>query len=122
MLDDNQKQQDPSSKVQVTLAVIALVGTLSGAIITNWDKIFLQNSVTQSSPSPNSSLGIPSSTSVNGKYSTLTGIIECSNDYATYGEFADYGYSKGGKWCGKDAPAGYWVWSNPNWYIWRDKK
>lgn len=86
MLDNEQKQQDSNSKVQVTLAVIALIGTISGAIIANWDKISPKDSVT-----PNSLLGIPSPASVNGKYSSLTGIIECPRDYTTYGEFADYG-------------------------------
>lgn len=59
MLDNKQKQQDSNSKVQVTLAVIALIGTLSGAIIANWDKIFPKDSVT-----PDSSLSIPSPASV----------------------------------------------------------
>lgn len=43
MSEDKLKQQDTGNKIQVTLAVIALIGTLSGAIFSNWDKLFPSN-------------------------------------------------------------------------------
>lgn len=54
-----------------------------------------------------------------GKYRGLKFSMRCPSDRATYGRFRDYGYWGGGAWCGRsDAPAGYWVWSAPTWYVW----
>ncbi len=54
----------------------------------------------------------------NGKYNTLLQTIHCPSDVSSYGNFRDYGYWAGGSWCGKTGVAGYWVWVNPNWYVW----
>jgi hypothetical protein len=60
--------------------------------------------------------------SLNGNYSSLLQTIYCPDDVNDNGEFLDYGYWTGGVWCGQDGVAGYWVWSNPNWYIWQNSK
>ncbi len=62
-----------------------------------------------------------SSASVNGKYQNLIQKLHCPSDKAKYGKFNDYGYWAGGPWCGQRGKAGYWVWNNPNWYIWANK-
>jgi len=56
--------------------------------------------------------------SLNGKYSNLLQVLNCPSDSLEYGNFRDYGYWKGGVWCGQTGKAGYWVWLNPNWYVW----
>lgn len=58
--------------------------------------------------------------SVNGKYSGLIQVIKCHRDGKSYGTFHDYGYWGGGRWCGQDGKAGYWVWIYPYWYIWEN--
>ena len=60
----------------------------------------------------------PPEASVDGAYSRLIQTIHCPSDGSTYGEFQDFGYWSGGEWCGQQGSAGYWVWVNPNWYIW----
>ena len=62
------------------------------------------------------------SSSVNGKYSNLIQILNCPNDRSSYGEFNDYGYWQGGAWCGQTGKPGYWVWVDPNWYVWQNKR
>ena len=61
------------------------------------------------------------SASANGKYNNLIQKLTCVADRAKYGEYADYGYWGGGLWCGQTGKAGYWVWVNPNWYVWLNK-
>lgn len=58
--------------------------------------------------------------SVNGKYSDLIQVVNCPEDRANYGEFIDWGYWSGTSWCGQVTQPGYWVWVNPNWYIWQN--
>ena len=60
----------------------------------------------------------PLSSNVNNKYEKLLLKVECSEDFETYGEFNDYGYSTYTNYCGKKTLPGYWVWKNPYWYIW----
>ena len=60
--------------------------------------------------------------SANNKYCELTQTLECPRDQAKYGDHYDYGYWGGGSWCGSKATAGYWVWKNPNWYVWKSNK
>lgn len=60
--------------------------------------------------------------SANGTYSGLLQTLYCPSDSAQYGQFKDYGYWGGGAWCGQNGSAGYWVWANPNWYVWRVKR
>ncbi len=58
---------------------------------------------------------------VDGKYRRLLKKIEVRSDFATYGEFRDFGHWDGTDYSGhSDLPAGYWVWVYPNWYIWGD--
>ncbi|OIO53875.1 MAG: hypothetical protein COX57_04785 [Alphaproteobacteria bacterium CG_4_10_14_0_2_um_filter_63_37] len=60
----------------------------------------------------------PAQASVSGKYSGLQQVLNCPPDAGTYGQFRDYGWWQGGPWCGQNGKAGFWVWVNPNWYIW----
>lgn len=60
--------------------------------------------------------------SVGGKYSNLIQKFECAKDQAQYGNFNDYGKEKAyNKYCGAKAPAGYWVYAAPFWYVWKTK-
>jgi len=59
--------------------------------------------------------------SADGKYRNLLQELSCPSDQSTYGEYRDYGYWGGGPWCGYKGKAGYWVWVNPNWYVWANK-
>jgi len=61
------------------------------------------------------------SSSVNGKYFQLKQTLTCERDRAKYGNFSDYGYWKGGNWCGQRGKKGYWVWVAPTWYVWAGK-
>jgi len=60
--------------------------------------------------------------SANGRYSNLLQTLNCPKDQAQYGSYRDYGYWRGGSWCGQIGKAGYWVWVAPNWYVWGNKK
>jgi len=62
---------------------------------------------------------IPSKASLNGTYRELIQKLKCERDRQSYGEYRDYGYWKGGAWCGHQGKAGYWVWVAPYWYVWR---
>jgi hypothetical protein len=64
----------------------------------------------------------PPQASVDGKYSELIQVIDCPEHVKTWGEFKDYGHWGGGAWCGHTGKAGYWVWVNPNWYVWSHLK
>lgn len=64
---------------------------------------------------------VPARATVRGKYSGLIASFACEQDRATYGDFHDYGRWAGGPWCGRDRPAGFWVWVAPKWYIWRSQ-
>jgi hypothetical protein len=64
----------------------------------------------------------PSRTSAYGKYYGLKQKMKCSKDRGQYGNYHDSGYWKGGRWCGERGQAGYWVWSNPYWYVWKHRR
>jgi hypothetical protein len=64
----------------------------------------------------------PPQASVNGKYSNLLQVVNCPRHVKEWGEFKDYGHWGGGPWCGETGKAGYWVWVNPNWYVWADQR
>ncbi len=64
---------------------------------------------------------IPQAATANDKYFYGTQVLSCPSDAGQYGDFNDYGYWKGGAWCGQTGKAGYWVWVNPNWYVWQYK-
>lgn len=63
-----------------------------------------------------------SEASVGGKYSGLIQRLTCPADRKSYGEFRDWGYWNGGKWCGQTGKAGYWVWVAPTWYVWQNRR
>lgn len=98
-----------------SLLLIAGVGALSGC--TN---IQLPAIPTVTVPAANTNVSVPvSDASVNGKYAQLIQKLYCPADASTYGQFRDYGYWSGGTWCGQRGAAGYWVWVNPTWYVWK---
>lgn len=43
MSDNNPRESDSSSKTQIILGILTLLGVLSGAVFSNWDKIFPQS-------------------------------------------------------------------------------
>lgn len=61
---------------------------------------------------------LESRASVDGKYQDLIQEVNCPKDANIYGEFYDYGYWSGTKWCNQNTKPGYWVWVKPVWYIW----
>ena len=56
---------------------------------------------------------------VNGKYHDIITTYGCAEDIQNYGDFYDYGYWAGGYDCGAERPAGYYVWLNGAWAVWR---
>jgi len=57
----------------------------------------------------------------NGKYRMLLRQIKVDKDVETYQQFKDLGFRDQREYAGhKDLPAGWWVYSAPYWYIWRD--
>ena len=55
-----------------------------------------------------------------GRYQTLLRKIEVPKDQESYGDFYDYGYYSGTSYAGfSDLPAGYWVYVNPHWLIYK---
>ncbi len=67
-------------------------------------------------------LGYPHAATVHGKYHVLKQVIYCPRDRHKYGNFRDYGYWRGGHWCGRHGKHGYWVWVYPNWYVWGHRR
>jgi hypothetical protein len=64
---------------------------------------------------------MPDAASAHGKYSTLLRRIHCPEDEPSYHRFTDYGMFTGTSWHNyTNLPPGYWVYSYPDWYIWRD--
>lgn len=61
------------------------------------------------------------SPSANGQYVDLIRSYECRRDRKQYGSFYNWGYWKGGRWCGFNMPGGYYVYQNGVWYIWAAK-
>lgn len=70
----------------------------------------------QSGPNP-----ILVKASANGKYANLLTQFAVPGDRANYGDFKDYGYYAATTYANAQQPAGYWVYSTPNWYIWKTK-
>lgn len=58
------------------------------------------------------------SPSNDGQYYELKRSYECQRDRRQYGRFYNYGYWQGGRWCGRQMPAGYYVYKDGVWYIW----
>ena len=63
-----------------------------------------------------------SSSSANDKYFGLLQTLNCPSDKNQYGAYMDEGYWGGGAWCGQQGKAGYWVWVEPNWYVWGNQR
>ncbi|OHB77390.1 MAG: hypothetical protein A2Z34_11690 [Planctomycetes bacterium RBG_16_59_8] len=59
---------------------------------------------------------------VDGKYDELIYVLKVPEDKASYGEFKDWGHWGGGAWAGvSDNPAGYWVYVEPYWLVFKNK-
>ncbi len=58
------------------------------------------------------------SQSNDGQYVDLIRSYECRRDRKQYGSFHNYGYWKGGRWCGHNMPGGCYVYQSGVWYIW----
>jgi hypothetical protein len=56
---------DSTSRTQIVIAVIGLVGVLTAALISNWDKIFVKNNPVESTHSTVSPTAVPDSKPVN---------------------------------------------------------
>ncbi len=65
---------------------------------------------------------IPEEASGYGKYRNLRQKLHCKRDRGTYGSYYDYGYWRGGRWCGQQGKGGYWVYVYPNWYVWGSRR
>ena len=65
---------------------------------------------------------VPAAASVNGKYRSLRQVLPCPEDRKRYGRQHDYGYWEGGPWCGRKGRSGYWVFAEPNWYVWQETR
>lgn len=57
-----------------------------------------------------------------GKYEQLLKTIPCPNDKRQYGDYADTGFYAAQRYCGVQAPAGFWVYAAPNWYVWKQEQ
>ncbi|KAM3102770.1 hypothetical protein ACKFKF_03390 [Phormidesmis sp. 146-12] len=109
MADDNkEKQQSDSSKIQVSLAVIALLGTLGTALVSNWDKIFSKPAV---SPALQSGVSTPSVGASPSPASQMSGLFEVAAATAE-GELFSNPLDKKVKI--KFQAEGYWS-ANPGW-------
>lgn len=64
---------------------------------------------------------IAQSPNANGLYDDLIRSYECRRDRTQYGSYYNWGYWKGGRWCGHNMPGGYYVYQDGVWYIWAAK-
>lgn len=108
-----------------TLSILALVslGTMSACTVADYRTADYRPSDYRSTDSRQTdyrSEEAPTA-SANGKYEDLIQEISCPSDSKQYGRFTDYGYWRGGSWCGEMGREGYWVWLKPTWYVWRTK-
>jgi hypothetical protein len=60
----------------------------------------------------------PELASARGKYSGLRMVFDRPRDHERFGRYADVGHKPGDGWRGIRAPAGYWVYVHPTWYLW----
>ena len=58
--------------------------------------------------------------SIGGKYRKLLKVLNRPLDKSTYKEFIEYGYKPYGLRLGTWAPAGFYVYVYPKWYIWKE--
>ena len=74
MSSDKESGNSSSARVQVYLAIIALIGTIATAVFANWDKIFPPkpttsgNTTTLPSPSPSAPATLIASLDISGKW------------------------------------------------------
>lgn len=65
---------------------------------------------------------VPTKAHVDGKYVRLLRRFKMPQDRQSYTEFRDYGFYQACDWAGHTGiPAGYWVYSYPYWYVWKDQ-
>jgi len=65
---------------------------------------------------------VPVKAHVEGKYTRLLRRFKAPQDRQSYTEFRDYGFYQACDWAGHTGiPAGYWVYSYPYWYVWKDQ-
>lgn len=58
-----------------------------------------------------------------GKYTVLLHLLKVPEDANEYGTFYDWGFSEEYSYAGYDnLTPGYWVYLEPNWYVWSDTK
>ena len=56
---------------------------------------------------------------IDGKYSVLLKRLRLPKDVNSYGAVNDWGFWEGTSYAGfSDLPQGYWVYVEPDWYIW----
>lgn len=61
--------------------------------------------------------------SANGKYTVLLHLLKIPGDAHEYGSFYDWGFSEEYSYAGyENLTPGYWVYLEPNWYVWADIK
>ena len=64
-------------------------------------------------------LAAPPGADANGRYRDLLRVLNVPDDAASYGPFTDFGFFDGDTYAGyHDLPPGYWVYLEPDWYIW----
>jgi len=62
-------------------------------------------------------------TSANGIYCRLLHILEVPGDASVYGHYYNWGFSEEYTYAGYDnLTPGYWVYLEPNWYVWAEMK
>lgn len=65
---------------------------------------------------------VPARSHAEGKYVKLLRRLKAPQDRQSYSDFRDYGYYQACDWNGfTNIPAGYWVYSYPYWYVWREQ-
>lgn len=69
-----------------------------------------------------STMAVAYSPDNDGQYFNLKRSYECRRDRRQYGNFYNYGYWAGGRWCGRTMPAGYYVYQDGIWYVWADRR
>jgi hypothetical protein len=59
--------------------------------------------------------------SLNGRYRQLLRVLHMPTETANYGEFREYGFWNGNSYNGlTDLPPGFWVYSAPRWFLWKE--
>ena len=62
---------------------------------------------------------VPPGADAGGRYRDLLRVLNVPDDAGAYGPFTDFGFFDGTDYAGySDLPPGYWVYLEPDWYIW----